>query len=142
MRIFTIEIELRGYIAPTGQRVTDILLRGHDLAFLPEGAAPAPASWVLVEPDDVLFVVPPPLAAPPAGVGSYELVNVTARIGPYRITGHVHLPSGETLSLDLRDRQPFLPLTAATIHREGGPDEVVDVAIVNLSRSEHVSRVD
>ena len=62
IQIFTDLIELTGRVAPAGQRITDILLRGQDLAFLPAGAAPEPENWILIAPTDILFVSPPPMA--------------------------------------------------------------------------------
>ena len=67
IRIFTDLIELTGRVAPAGQRITDILLRGQDLAFLPAGADPEPETWILIAPTDILFVSPPPMA--PRAIG-------------------------------------------------------------------------
>lgn len=136
VRIFTAELELRGSIAPTGQRVTDMLLRGQDLAFLPDGASPSPEAWISVAPDDVLFVVPPPLVNPPAPPDDYQLADVRLRIGNHRIIGLAHLRDGERLDAGLARRQPFLPVTRATIASDHAEPERVDVVIVNLGRSE------
>lgn len=136
VRIFTAELELRGSIAPTGQRVTDMLLRGQDLAFLPDGATPSPEAWISIAPEDVLFVVPPPLANPSRPPESYRLVDVRLRIGEYRIIGIAHLRDGEQLDGDLARRQPFLPVTRATIASDRAEPERVDVVIVNLGPSE------
>jgi hypothetical protein len=131
-RIVTAEIELRGTIASTGQRVTDMLLRGQDLAFLPEGAAPTPEAWVAVAPGDILFVVPPPLAGPSAPPERYRVVEASLVIGGYRLTGSIHLREDETPGPHLAARQPFLPLTDVSIERPDGATESVAVAIVNL----------
>ena len=142
VRIFTDELELHGFIAPTGQRVTDMLLRGQDLAFLPDGADPAPEAWVSVAPGDVLFVVPPPLASPLAVPDEYRLVEVTLAVGNHRITGSIHLREGERIGADLARRQPFLPMTRATLESPQGSPEQVDVVIVNLARGRDLRAVD
>ena len=133
IRIFTRELELVGSVAPTGQRITDLLLRGQDLAFLPSGADPVPRNWVQVTPSDVLFVVPPPLAGArgsaesrsPAEARSTFPMAVT--IGTYRINGAAHVQGDGA-----RGRAALRPLTQATIRREDGAAEAVDVVIVNL----------
>ena len=135
VRIFTDEIELRGTIAPTGQRVTDILLRGQDLAFLPTGADPSPEAWVSVAPHEILFVVPPPLGTAASGRRDYRLIPVAIDIGPYRLTGRIHVPPDQEASPSDAARQSFLPMTDATIERPGTAPETVAVAIVNMTRS-------
>jgi len=136
VRIFTADLELRGAIAPTGQRVTDILLRGQDLSFLPEGAQPDPESWVLVSPGDVLFVVPPPLLSPSRPPDRYRLVEAWMRVGAYRLRGSIHLREDAEVGPQLADHQPFLPITAVIIERPDGGEEAVDVAIVNLAHAD------
>ena len=128
IRIFTPEIELTGFVAPTGQRITDLLLRGQDLAFLPAGAAPRPENWVLVAAADVLFVVPPPLSPARRHHDARGTFPVGVVIGPYRIRGAAHAPSEGASG-----HGAFLPLTGATIQRDGAVEEPVDVVIVNMA---------
>jgi hypothetical protein len=135
-RIVTAEIELRGTIASTGQRVTDMLLRGQDLAFLPDGAAEAPDAWVAVAPGDMLFVIPPPLANPSSPPERYRVVEVAMRVGGYRLVGRIHLRKDETPGPHLARRQAFLPMTDVAIERPDGSTEAVDVAIVNLAEAD------
>ena len=134
IRIFTAALELRGFVAPTGQRITDILLRGQDLAFLPDGADEAPEKWVMVAPSDILVVVPPPLPKRAALRTQSTLRKVFVALDPYRVTGTAHLAGGEVLDDAYRERQPFLAMTAARIEWRGN-EQKVDVAIVNLSIS-------
>jgi hypothetical protein len=134
IRIFTAALELRGYVAPTGQRITDILLRGQDLAFLPEGAAEAPENWLMVAPSDILLVVPPPLPKRTSFRTRPALREVFVEIDPYRVTGTAHLGQGDALDDAFRDRQPFLALTKAKVET-GGEVTKLDVAIVNLGES-------
>jgi hypothetical protein len=135
VRILTPDLALNGFVAPTGQRITDILLRGQDLAFLPGGADAAPGNWVFIAPSDLLVVIPPPLQDRGAWQEPMERSQATVVIGPYRVSGTAHLRQGERLDKEFRARQPFLPLTEATIQAAGGTAESVAVAIVNLDNA-------
>lgn len=136
IRIATDEIELAGSVAPTGQRITDMLLRGQDLAFLPGGADPEPETWIAVAPADILWVVPPPLPPRRGWLPSAGEARLHVRIGPYRLIGSARLRPGTPVDRRLAISQPFLPLTAATIGRDGEERvEDVDVVIVNLARA-------
>lgn len=135
VRIFTDEIELLGYVAPAGQRVTDMLLRGQDLAFLPRGAEPEPANWVSIAPYELLMVVPPPLQRRPTWHAERDLRTVSLCVGQYRVRGTIHLAPGAELGVDLHRRQSFLPLTRAKVTGGGGRSEHVEVVIVNLARA-------
>lgn len=136
VRIATDELVLAGFVAPTGQRVTDILLRGHDLAFLPHGAEPTPHAWIMVSPADILWVVPPPLPPRPGWRPSQADARLFVRIGDYRIIGSAHIPPETPIDHRLRQRHPFLPLTGASISRDPSlAPEDVPVVIVNLARA-------
>lgn len=135
VRILTPELALDGFVAPTGQRVTDILLRGQDLAFLPRGAEPAPRNWVQISPSDLLIVIPPPLPRATGWQEPMQLAPASVQVGPYRVSGTAHLRPGESLDDDFRARQPFLPLTGASITAADGTVEAVDVAIVSLDNA-------
>src|SRR3990170_3162151 len=87
IRIFTTELELRGFVASTGQLVTDILLRGEDLAFLPIGAPEVPDRWIRVSPPEILLVAPPPLATRSTWRPTRDRLPLALRIGPYRAGG-------------------------------------------------------
>lgn len=135
VRILTPDLPLDGFVAPAGQRITDILLRGQDLAFLPAGAEATPGNWVFIAPSDLLVVIPPPL---PGGRGWQEPLERSAAsvvIGPYQVRGTAHLRPGERLDRQFRARQPFLPLTEAAIRNADGSIESVAVAIVNLDNA-------
>ena len=134
VRILTLELLLEGFVASSGQRITDILLRGDGLPFLPAGADPAPDNWVLIAADDLLAVVPPPLRSPSVTQGQVIQRRAFAETGPYRITGAAHLRAHETLDESFRKRQPFLPLTTATITHRDRQSEDVAVVIVNLDK--------
>ena len=138
--IATDEIELVGTVAPTGQRITDLLLRGQDLAFLPHGADPAPDAWISISPPDILWVAPPPLPDRDGAVASRSSgQRIFVRIGPYRIIGVAHLAPATSIDHRLAIQRPFLPLTSASVAREtehaSGAVEDMDVVIVNLARA-------
>ena len=134
IRIFTPMLELEGSVAPTGQRITDLLLRGQDLAFLPAGAAEAPENWLFVAPSDILVVIPPPLPRAAQWTEPSERIGLSVEVPPYQVSGTAHLRKGDALDMGFRTRHPFLPLTAATLSREGSIERF-DVAIVNLGAS-------
>lgn len=134
IRIFTPELELRGFVASTGQRVTDILLRGEDLAFLPIGAPEVPERWIRVSPSEILVVAPPPLATRSTWGPTQHRRPLVLRIDPYEVRGTGLVDPGESIR-DVGKRQPFLPLTEAELI---GPDagqvaERFKVLIVNLA---------
>lgn len=134
--IVTAEVELVGHVAPTGQRITDMLLRGQDLAFLPMGAPDEHANWITIAPADILFVAPPPLGTTNGWRADRGRKEVSVRVGPYRVRGTAHL-APETVDLrELRATQPFLPLTKAHVRRDASDrDDAHDVVIVNLTWS-------
>ena len=132
VRILTRDLLLDGSVASSGQRITDILLRGEALPFLPAGADPAPDNWILITAQHVLAVIPPPLQSRSVTQTQPTLRPALAVTGPYRITGTAHLRSEDKLDEAFRRRQPFLPLTGATISRPDGHSEEVAVVIVNL----------
>lgn len=135
IRIFTDDLELHGFVAPGGRRVTDLLHHGDRLDFLPVGAADDPGNWVAITPSEILMVSPPPLD--PRRLrwpDERDLRTVSLRVGEYRVRGTIHLQPGGELSFDLYGRQAFLPLTSAELSR-GTSVERLDVVIVNLARS-------
>jgi hypothetical protein len=137
IQIFTNELELSGFVAPAGQRVTDLLLRGQDLAFLPAGAPVAPENWVAVPPAFILLVVPPPLPRPSPRQNLQRRHRVRIRLPGYEVTGTAYLEPGDEADADLTGRvQSFLPVTSAEIVRDGSAEpEPFEVVIVNLGRS-------
>ena len=142
IRIFTTELELSGFVASAGQRVTDLLLRGQDLAFLPAGAAVAPEAWVMVSPADILLVVPPPLPRAAGWHKDRDLHRVRVKLPEYEVTGTAHLDPGYKPGAELTGSQSFLPMTVAEIARDRGATEALDVVIVNLGRATRAQVID
>ena len=135
IRIFTDLIELTGFVAPAGQRITDILLRGQDVAFLPAGAELEPENWILISPTEILFVAPPPLGPRAAWRERRDQREIALCVGRYRVKGTAHLAPGVEPS-QLTSRPGFLPLTDARVDAER-----FSVVIVNLSRAVADARV-
>ena len=138
MRVYTRDIEVTGRVRRTDERVTDILHRGEELPFLPDGADPGDAgSWMGLAPKSVLLVVPPPHTSPPEKRLHRQTQQVVIRIGTYLVTGTAHLRPGYEQDLFLRATQPFLPLTDAVVASAAG-QVAYDVVIVNLGEVEEL----
>jgi hypothetical protein len=143
IRIATDVIELVGSVAPTGQRVTDMLLRGQDVAFLPRGAEPVPEAWIAVAAADIMWVVPPPLPPRRGAPSTPGQARLHVRIGPYRLIGSAHLAPNAPIDRGLVAAHPFLPLTGATVGHDGlARVEDIDVVIVNLARASEIRPLD
>jgi hypothetical protein len=138
MRVYTRDIEVAGHVRPSTERTTDILQRGEELPFLPEGAdAAEPGSWVSLAPKSVLLVVPPPHLSAPEKRLHRQTQQVVIRIGRYLVSGTAHLRPGYEHDLFLRATQPFLPLTDAVIATDAG-EVHHEVVIVNLGEVEEL----
>jgi len=139
IRVYARDIEVAGWVTPAGERVTDLLQRGTELTFLPDGADPDdPDSWMSLIAESVLFVVPPPHVSPPEKRLHRQALRVRLRLGTYTLYGTAHLRPGFEQDLMLRATQPFLPLTDAVIVTEQG-EARHEVVIVNLSEVEELA---
>ena len=142
IRIATDELELVGSVAPSGQRITDLLLRGQDLAFLPAGAEPSPTAWNSIAPTEVLWVVPPPLPERRDWRPTAERTRIFVRIGRHRIVGAAHLAPGASAADAVAARHPFLPLTDASLASDdASAPEDLGVVIVNLARASEIRHI-
>lgn len=138
LRVFTRDLEVVGWVPPTEERMTDILQRGEELAFLPEGAdVDDQASWMTLSPKSVLLVVPPPHVSPPEKRLHRQTQQVVIRVGQYLVSGTAYLRPGYEQDLFLRATQPFLPLTGAVVAGPMG-QTAYDVVIVNLGEVEEL----
>lgn len=144
IRVLGRDIEVAGWVAPAGARITDLLNSGAGMDVLPDGAdASDPDSWLNLVSGSVLIVVPPPHVSPPEKRLHRQTQRVGLRVGPYLVTGTAHLRPGFEQDLFLRSTSPFLPLTHATIATEGAPDAPVpyDVVIVNLAEVQELAEL-
>jgi hypothetical protein len=142
IRLYTVDVVVPARCDPVDQRVTDILSRGDELAILPDGRDPDdPGSWLSVDPDAVLLIVPPPFVSRPEMRVHRHRQEVRLRIGPYVVTGTAHLRPGEGEDPFLRATQPFLPLTDAVIEQADQPPERVEVVIASFRQIEEFREV-
>jgi hypothetical protein len=132
IRIFLVDADLSGLVRPSSERTTDTLRRGKPLVFLPAGANPD--EWMEIPAQNVLMVVPPPLARRFWKREQRVQRPVTLRVGPYAAAGTAYLRPGQEDDLFLRATRPFMPLTDAAV---GLADEShrdrVETVIVNLN---------
>jgi hypothetical protein len=133
IRLIFEDVDLTGWVYTKGQRMTDILQAGEPFQFLPAGGDAS--QWIETFPDDVVLVVPPPHVGDPALRVHGNLTAVLIRAGAFHVSGTAHMRPGEQDDPMLRATRRFMPLTAATFGREGGPDEQAEVVIVNMRRT-------
>jgi hypothetical protein len=142
IRLYAADVVVPGRCEPGDERVTDILGRGDELPVVPDGRDPAdPDSWITVDTDAVLLIVPPPHVSRPEARVHRQRQGVQLRIGPYIVTGTAHLRPGESADPFLRATQPFLPLTEAMIAQEGAAPEQVEVIIANFRKIEELREI-
>ena len=133
IRLILEDADLTGWVYTHGQRMTDLLQNGEPFSFLPAGGDAS--QWIETFPDETLLVVPPPHVSEPTLRVHGHQTQVQIRAGAYRIAGTAHMRPGEQDDPIMRATRRFLPLTAATFGRDEGPDEQVDVLIVNMRRT-------
>jgi hypothetical protein len=132
IRLILEDADHAGWIYTQGQRMTDILSAGEPFSFLSEDDL---TRWTEVLPADTVLVVPPPHAGDETLRLPAHKHAVQISAGDLRVTGTAHLRPGEQDDPMLRATRRFLPLTDATFSRGDGPEERVDVLIVNLRRT-------
>lgn len=155
IEIYTADSRIVGWIAPQGQRVTDLLSTQDELRLwrpspgplddttLPsaDGALPGNnGEWESLPTARVLLAMPPEWRASRQLRLHRRLRRAAVIAGPFNITGNVHLHPGVEIGLHLVRSQPFVPLTDAYILHNGEPsfEHVVSVVIVN---SAHVAQI-
>jgi len=138
IRIYTTEMVLDARVKPGGQRMTDILQRGGEIAVLPNGAdEDDAAAWVTIPTADVLMAVPPPHVSPRELRIVRDQREVRLTVGTYRVVGTAHLRPGLERDVYTRVTHPFLPLTNVSLIRADGSEwTAADVLIINLRWAE------
>jgi hypothetical protein len=139
IRIALADGERHGWVRTEGQRMTDILQGGEPFGFLAEGPD---QPWTEVFPDETLLVVPPPHVSPPDLRLPRNRTEVGVRIGDYQVVGTANIRPGEQDDPMLRATRRFLPLTEVVMARGGGPEESLEVVIVNLRRVDEFRTLD
>jgi hypothetical protein len=156
IELYTADARIVGWIAPNGQRVTDLLNSQDELrlwrpsagndgvrAVPPPGdpeALGANGEWETLATARVIIAMPPEWRASRQLRLHRRLRRASVIAGPFHVTGNVHVAPGVELGLHLVRSQQFLPLTDAYILHGGEPpfEHVVSVAIVNGA---HVAQI-
>lgn len=156
IELYTADARIVGWIAPNGQRVTDLLSSQDELRLwrpspgaLDDRSMPsselsdAPAEsgeWESLPTDRVILAMPPEWRASRQLRLHRRLRRAACLAGPFNVTGNVHLAPGVEIGLHLLRTQRFIPLTDAYILHAGDPpfEHVVSVAIVNAT---HVAKI-
>jgi hypothetical protein len=162
VELYTAESRIVGWVAANGQRVTDLLNQSTELRlWRPSPGASAELESVslaqagqLAQPHDtdagewrslpteaVLLAMPPEWRASRQLRLHRRLRRVALSVGPFAVTGNVHLHPGVEPGPHLLNRgQQFLPLTEAYLLHQAEPhfEHVVSVVIVN---TRHVTQL-
>lgn len=155
IEIYTADARIVGWIAPDGQRVTDLLNsrdelrlwrpsqeRSDEVGMLRDASDVGAASgeWESLPTARVVLAMPPEWRASRQLRLHRRLKRAALVAGPFSITGNVHVANGVQVGPHLLRGQGFLPLTDAYFLRNGEPsfEHVVSVVIVN---SVHVSQI-
>jgi hypothetical protein len=138
IRIFGADTEVRGWVLGRDERMTDVLQRGEELSFLPDGARDEPESWIRLAPDEMRLVIPPPHVSALQLRVPLPLQPVSIRIGAFRVEGTARLRAGQEHDPFPRASHPFLPLTHGTLLGPDRDPEPVEVVIVNLRWAEEI----
>jgi ABC-2 type transport system ATP-binding protein len=133
VRLFLADADLAGWTTSGGQPMIDILQRGMPIAFQP--ASVGAAERIEVPPEDILLVVPSSQIGLNGDGPQRKRRQVLLRVGPYMVTGTAHLSDDDQQAPAWAIR-PFLPLTKATLSRDGQPAESLPSVLVNLDRSD------
>lgn len=156
IELYTADSRIVGWIAPNGQRVTDLLTTQDELRLWrpspgaldersmprtePTGAPGENGEWESLATARVILAMPPEWRASRQLRLHRRLRRAACIAGPFNITGNVHLAPGVEVGLHLLRTQRFIPLTDAYILHAGDPpfEHVVSVVIVNAA---HIAKI-
>lgn len=150
IELYTADARIVGWVAAGGRRVTDLLneqdeLRlwrpapspieesGHGSRVIPDPEAEH-GEWDSMATAEVLLAMPPEWRSSRQLRLHRRLRRVAVTVGPFSVTGNLHLHPGVEPGVHLLTRgQAFLPLTDAYLLHAGDPpfEHVVSVVIVN-----------
>jgi len=155
VELYTADARIVGWIAPHGQRVTDLLSSTDELRLW--RPSPGPLDEVTIptsehaEPGDngeweslptarIILAMPPEWRASRQLRLHRRLRRAALTAGPFSVTGNVHLHPGAEAGPHVLRTHAFLPLTDAYILHNGEPpfEHVVSVVIVN---SAHIAQI-
>lgn len=156
IELYTADARIVGWIAPNGQRVTDLLATKDELRLWRPSPGPLDEMSPLTEADpalaeengewESLATARVILAMPPEWRASRQLRlhkrlrRAALAAGPFSVTGNIHLQPGFEVGPHLLRSAGFIPLTDAYLLHNGDPpfEHVVSVVIVNAA---HVSQM-
>ena len=155
IELYTADSRIVGWIAPNGQRATDLLSSQDELRLwrpspgpLDETSVPSAngkvpgdnGEWESLPTAQVILAMPPEWRASRQLRLHRRLRRAAMIAGPFNVTGNVHLPPGVEVGLHLVRSHAFVPLTDAYILHNGEPpfEHVVSVVIVNGA---HVAQI-
>ena len=152
IELYTADARIVGWIAPGGQRVTDLLNAQNELRLWrpspgpldettvapADGTPPEPGAtgeWRSLPTAAVILAMPPEWRASRQLRLHRRLRRAAVTAGPFSVTGNVHMPPGAEVGLHLARSQRFLPLTDSYILHNGEPpfEHVVSVVIINTA---------
>ena len=151
IELYTSDSRIVGWLAPRGQRITDLLSSRDELRLwrpspgplddreMPLAADEPPGEesgeWETLATARVVLAMPPEWRASRQLRLHRRLRRAAVVAGPFNVTGNVHLPPGVDVGEHLARSQPFLPLTDAYLLHNGEPsfEHVVSVVIVNTA---------
>jgi hypothetical protein len=156
IELYTADARIVGWIAPHGQRVTDLLTSRDELRLWRPSPGPIDETHPPVDTDlhaagengewESLATARVILAMPPEWRASRQLrlhrrLRRAALVaGPFSVTGNVHLQPGGEVGPHLLRSASFIPLTDAYLLHTGESsfEHVVSVVIVNAA---HVTQI-
>ena len=154
IELYTVDARIVGWVAPGGQRVTDLLSSHDELrlwrpspgALDERNAPPDPAQagdsgeWESLATARIVLAMPPEWRASRQLRLHRRLRRAAVAAGPFSVTGNVHLHPGVEVGIHLARQHSFLPLTDAYLLHAGDPpfEHVVSVVIVNTA---HISQI-
>jgi hypothetical protein len=128
IQVFTAERHLEGWVVATQERMTDVLNARESIRICVDATAD---TWETIDRDEILLVAPPEQATDPQRRIHRRKHRLVVSVGPYIVTGTVHLQAG--IALDpylLRTRQHFLPMTDALVSSRLDPTFAQDLPVV------------
>jgi hypothetical protein len=150
----TVEGRFSGWIATDGERTSDWLNHNTDLVV--HGMTPAPPSDELVDPglpagdglerrhlrpEEVVFVVPPPLPPNRHLRLHRRKVRIHLDLGGYRVSGQLHVrPGASAGDYVLRSSRRMVPLTEVELVHRGEPAFRRQLAVL-IVNARHVTRM-
>jgi hypothetical protein len=132
VQVFTTDRCLGGWVVATQERMTDVLNARESIRLCVDATDDL---WETIDRDDILLVAPPERSSDPRRRIHRRKNRIAAQLGPYLVTGTLHLTPGTQLDTYLlRTRQQFLPLTNAVVSSRVDPtfEQQLPVVIVSV----------